>query len=161
MKLFGSFRQKVEDLDLLWDCACVFEGSQIVRCYSPLARELAQFYYLGRMWVISSVAWSWRGSLWGRGSLVFLLKFFWIHGLGKLLLCYETLWCLRSIYKIQIQQMQNIAILPQRGTFIFHMFSTLPSWAQNLLLASVNQPIKLTVTDFQHFCNCHWAILLK
>ena len=33
-------------------------------------------------------------------------------------------------------------------------------WAQNLLLASVNQPVKLTVTDFQHFCNCQWEDLL-
>ena len=28
--------------------------------------------------------------------------------------------------------------LPQQGTFIFHMFSTLPSWAQTLLLASAS-----------------------
>ena len=51
-------------------------------------------------------------------------------------------------------------ILPQQSTFIFHMFSTLPSWAQNSLLASVNQPINLTVTGFQHFCNCQWEDLL-
>ena len=51
------------------------------------------------------------------------------------------------------------SILPQQGTFIFRMFSTLPSWAQNLLLASINQPIKLTVTDFQQFCNCQWEDL--
>ena len=49
-------------------------------------------------------------------------------------------------------------MLSQQGPFIFHMFSILPSWAQNLLLASVNQPIKLTVTDFQHFVTANERI---
>ena len=65
---------------------------------------------------------------------------------------------LQTVRFLRKSQPRYLPILPQQGTFKFHMFSTLPSWAQNLLLASVNQPIKLTVSIFNIFVTANEGI---
>ena len=60
---------------------------------------------------------------------------------------------------VNYDNIERYTSCPEQGPFIFHMFSILPSCSQHLS-ASVNQPIKLTVTDFQHLCNCQWEGLL-